>query len=147
MKRSSSLAAAAAAAIALASVANLAAAQALPPANIANTTWTLRVDGAADTTLFIDTQNGPGAPGNAVCRGIHGNFPAEVPVSGWYCPSTGRIHLLHENKGSRLTMRAFLGTLSDPGNGLPLRIEGAAVIDNSNFGDLGEVKFSAEQQP
>ena len=137
----------AAIAAALASTAVAAVAQAAPPANIANTTWTLRVDGSADTTLFIDTQAGPGAPGNSVCRAIRGNLPAEVPVRGWYCPDNGRFHLLHENKGSRLVMRAFLGNVIDPGNGQPRRIEGAALIDNSNFGDLGEVEFRAEQQP
>jgi hypothetical protein len=134
------------AAVAAISLVTAVAAHALPPENIANTTWTLRVDGGADEVLFIDTQHGPGAPGNAVCRAIHGNLPADVPVRGWYCPSTGRFHLLHENKDSRLVMRAFLGTLTDPGNGQPMRIEGAAVIDNSNFGDLGEVKFKALQQ-
>jgi hypothetical protein len=130
----------------LAAAAAAATAQAAPPANVANTTWTLRVDGSPDATLFIDTQAGAGAPGNSVCRALRGNLEANVPVRGWYCPTNGRFHLLHENKGSRLVMRVFLGTLSDPGNGQPLRIEGATLIDNSNFGDLGEVEFSAEQQ-
>jgi hypothetical protein len=125
-----------------------AAAHAAPPANIANTTWMLRVDGGADEVLFIDTQNGPGAPGNSVCRGIRGNFVSgNVPVRGWYCPDRGRIHLLHENKGSRLVMRAFIGNVSDAVDGQPLRMEGAVAIDNANFGDLGEASFEALQQP
>jgi hypothetical protein len=122
-------------------------AHAAPPANVANTTWTLRVNGGADELLFIDTQAGPGAPGNAVCRGLRGTLgSANVPVRGWYCPEDGRIHLLHENKGSRLVMRAFIGNVSDAVEGQPLRMEGAAAIDNANFGDLGEVTFEALQQ-
>lgn len=123
-----------------------AAAQAAPPANVANTTWTLKVNGGADEVLFIDTQAGAGAPGNTFCRSIRGNLSGFVPVRGWYCPDDGRIHLLHENAGSGLVVRAFMGTVHDELAGQPLRMRGTAAIDNSNFGDLGETHFQAVRQ-
>lgn len=123
------------------------AARAAPPANIANTTWTLRVDGGADEVLFIDTQNGPGAPGNAYCRVVRGNLAGFVPVHGWYCPGDGRVHLVHTNVNSGVVMRAFMGNVSDEVAGQPLRIRGTAAIDYfSTFGDLGEVPFRAIKQ-
>jgi hypothetical protein len=122
------------------------AAHAAPPANIANTTWTLRVDGGADEVLFIDTQAGPGAPGNTYCRAVRGHLAGFVPVHGWYCPGDGRIHLLHTNVNSGVVMRAFMGNVADEVAGQPLRIRGTAAIDYSTFGDLGEVPFRAIRQ-
>lgn len=122
-----------------------AASHAAPPANIANTTWTLRVDGGADEVLFIDLQWGPGAPGNAYCRAIRGNLAGFVPVHGWYCPSDGRFHLLHTHVQSGAVMRAFMGNVADEVAGQPLRIRGATAIHHSGFGDLGEVPFRALQ--
>ncbi len=123
-----------------------AAAHAAPPASLANTTWLLSVDGGAAVTLFIDTQAGPGAPGNTNCRAIRGSFQSGiVPVHGWYCPGTGRFHLIHPNKTSGVVMRAFMGNVSDAGV-QPVTIEGTAAIDYAAFGDLGEVDFTAEQQ-
>jgi hypothetical protein len=133
-------------AAALAAATFAAAAQAAPPANIANTTWTLKVGGGADEVLFIDTQAGPGAPGNTFCRAIRGNLSGFVPVRGWYCPDSGRIHLLHENNDSRLLMRAFMGNVHDELVAQPLRMRGAVAIDNANFGDLGETHFQAVRQ-
>lgn len=133
--------AAAAAALTLA-----AAAHAAPPANIANTTWLLVVDGGAPEELFIDTQNGPGAPGNANCRAIRGTLPAAVPVSGWYCPATGRIHLLHKNKSSKAVMRSFMGNVADEVVGQALTMQGDTAIEYATFGDLGEVPFVATRQ-
>jgi hypothetical protein len=63
------------------------------PANVARTTWTLQINGDIET-LTIDTQGGPGAPGPANCRSIRGQV-RNIDVSGWYCPSTGRIHFVH----------------------------------------------------
>ncbi len=134
-------------AAAAAAVTFAAAAHAAPPANIAGTSWSLVVDGGADETLLIDTQAGPGAPGNANCRAIRGSLASgNVAVNGWYCPATGRFHLIHPNKTSRGVMRAFMGNVSDAGV-VPLQIQGTTAIDNANFGDLGEVDFTADQQP
>jgi hypothetical protein len=123
-----------------------AAAHAAPPANIANTTWTLRVDGGADETLHIDTQHGSGAPGNLFCREVRGNLAGVALVKGWYCPNDGRIHLVHTHVISGVVMRAFMGNVSDEVAGQPLRIRGTAAIDYAALGDLGEVPFRAQRQ-
>jgi hypothetical protein len=117
-----------------------------PPANIANTTWTLLVN-RETTQLYIDTQGGAGAPGAAICRhitGKHGNV--ESPIFGWYCPSTGRIHFRHNNlHNTDLTVRVFTGNVSDEVPGEPLYMGGTVSIDYSAFGMLGETNFSATQ--
>ncbi len=123
-----------------------AAAQAAPPANIANTTWSLRVNRDAAVVLYIDTQAGSGAPGQAVCRAIQGYLSGNqhIDVRGWYCPSTGRIQLLHEALNSEIVMRVFTGNVSD--DGTRLYMAGTASILASAFGDLGEKNFNATEQ-
>lgn len=122
------------------------AAQAAPPPSMANTSWSLSVDGGAAETLLIDTQAGPGAPGNAYCRAVRGRLQSgNVPVHGWYCPATGRLHLLHLNKHSGVVVRAFMGNVSDEGL-QPVQIRGTTAIDYAAFGDLGEVDFAAVKQ-
>ncbi|MGH8523870.1 MAG: hypothetical protein ACREA0_11040 [bacterium] len=106
--------------LAIAAVAVLAAscaASAAPPANLGGTTWTVQVTG----TIGI------------------------APIRGWYCPSTGRIHFLHNNLGSGKTVRVFTGNLSDDVVGQPLYMAGTMMVDNAAFGDLGEFNFSAVQ--
>ncbi len=114
------------------------------PANIARTTWTLQVNGGTET-LTIDTQGGPGAPGAANCRSIRGQLQGIADVSGWYCPSTGRIHFVHRNLDSDLAVRVFTGNVSDEVEGQPLQMAGTVAIHASVFGDLGEYNFSATQ--
>jgi hypothetical protein len=123
-----------------------AAVQAAPPANIANTTWTLKVDGGADEVLVIDTQRGPGAPGNTYCREVRGTLGSSASVYGWYCPADGRLHLLHANGVTGVVVRAFMGNVSDEAAGQPLRIRGTTAIDYAALGDLGEVPFKAQRQ-
>ena len=115
-----------------------------PPANVANTTWTLQVNSSIET-LFIDTQGGPGAPGAANCRSIRGEVRGVAPVNGWYCPSTGRIHFVHRNLDSGAPMRVFTGSVSDAVAGLPLAMAGTVTILNAVFGDLGEYNFAASE--
>jgi hypothetical protein len=114
---------------------------AAPPANIGGTTWTLQANRSTDT-LVITAQGGAGAPGAAVCRLLIGTVGI-APVRGWYCPSTGRIHLRHNNLNSGVTVRTFTGNLSDQVAGQPLYMAGTMAIENAAFGNLGEYNFSA----
>jgi hypothetical protein len=124
----------------------VAAAHAAPPASIANTTWTLKVDGGADEVLHIDTQRGSGAPGNLFCREVRGNLAGVALVYGWYCPNDGRIHLLHTNVTTGVVMRSFMGNVTEEVAGQPLRMRGTTSIDYAGLGDLGEVSFRAQRQ-
>lgn len=112
------------------------------PANLANTTWVLQVNGATES-LIITAQGGPGAPGAANCRSIRGEVRGVADVNGWYCPSTGRIHLVHSNLHTGVAVRVFTGNVSDEQPGQPLYMAGTVSIVNAAFGDLGEYNFSA----
>lgn len=87
--------------IASAAFAFSSAALAAPPANIVGS-WTILVD-QSYTTLDITAQGGAGAPGAAECRVILGNLGI-APVRGHYCPKSGRIHFLHNNLSSGVTI-------------------------------------------
>jgi len=136
-----SLSLAAAAALMVTGVSALAA----PPASVANTTWTVQANQNVEQ-LVITTQAGPGAPSNETCRGISGKIGI-APIDGWYCPGSGRIHILHQNLHSRLTMRVFTGNVSDEIVGQPLYIGGTMMTDYAAFGSLGESNFSAVSLP
>lgn len=122
------------------------AAIAAPPANLANTAWTLLAN-RSKTQLYITSQGGAGAPGASICRTIEGNLTdvVNVPIRGWYCPSTGRIHFKHNNADSDVTVRVFLGNVSDEVAGEPLYMGGTVMVDDAAFGSLGEYNFSARQ--
>lgn len=111
------------------------------PANIANTNWTLQINGEI-VNLLIDTQGGPGAPGAATCRHISGDIGNVAHIRGWYCPSTRRIHFVHRNLGSGDAVRVFTGNLSDEVAGQPLYMAGTVTVLISAFGNLGEYNFS-----
>jgi len=114
------------------------------PANLAGTTWTLQTDRDAGQ-LVINTQGGPGAPGAANCRHIDANLSTtpDIKARGWYCPSTGRIHLVHRNMTSGIAVRVFTGNVSDDVIGQPLYMAGTMTVLDAAFGDLGEYNFSA----
>lgn len=114
---------------------------AAPPANLAGTTWTVQANRSSEQ-LVISHQGGPGAPGAQTCRVIVATIGI-APVRGWYCAATGRIHLLHKNLDSGLTVRVFSGHVSDEVIGQPLYMAGTLAIHNAVFGDLGEYNFSA----
>ena len=116
-------------------------ASAAPPANLAGTTWTVQVNRDSEQ-LVITAQGGPGAPGAAVCRLLIGTIGI-APVRGWYCPSTGRIHLRHNNLSSGVTVRVFTGNVSDEVIGQRLYMGGTVAIADAAFGDLGETNFAA----
>lgn len=122
------------------------AAIAAPPANIANTAWTLLAN-RSTTQLYITSQGGAGAAGASVCRTIRGNLTdvVDVPSHGWYCPSTGRIRFKHNNLHTGVTVRVFTGNLSDAVPGEPLYMSGTVAVDDAVFGSLGEYSFSAMQ--
>lgn len=117
------------------------------PANLAGTTWTMHANRDA-LQLVINTQGGPGAPGAAECRGLDGtlNTTPDIVVTGWYCPATGRIHLVHRNLTSKIAVRVFTGNVSDEVIGQPLYMAGTMTVLFSAFGDLGEYNFSAVKQ-
>ena len=112
-----------------------------PPANIANTTWTLQTNVDVET-LVITSQGGPGAPGAANCRIINGDIGNVAHIRGWYCPATGRIHFVHRIFDSGDAVRIFTGNVSDLVPGQPLFMAGTMTVLISAFGDLGEYNFS-----
>lgn len=117
-----------------------------PPSNLANTHWTLQAN-RSTTSLHITSQGGAGSAGAAICRPISGTLTdvVEVPIRGWYCPSTGRIHFKHNNFATNVTVRVFTGNLSDDVPGMPLSMSGTVMVDDAAFGSLGEYNFSATQ--
>jgi hypothetical protein len=110
------------------------------PTNLAGTTWTLQTNRDA-VQLVIHTQGGPGAPGALTCRHVSGDIGI-APIRGWYCPSTGRIHLVHRNLDSGVPVRVFTGHVSDDVIGQPLYMAGTMTVLDAVFGDLGEYNFS-----
>ena len=117
------------------------------PANLAGTTWALQANRDV-LQLVINTQGGPGAPGAATCRHINGtiNTTPDIVVRGWYCPSSGRIHLVHRHLQSGDAMRVFTGNVSDEVIGQPLYMAGTMTVLAIAFGDLGEYNFAATRR-
>jgi hypothetical protein len=121
-----------------------AAAQAAPPASLAGTTWTLQINRESSTQLVILTQ-GAGAGGTEPCRTIQGTVGI-APMVGWYCPGSGQFFMRHNNIATGVTVRSFLGIVSDELIGQPLYMGGTAQINDKAFGLLGETNFSAVSQ-
>ena len=65
-------------------------------------------------------------------------------VDGWYCGATGRIHFIHSNLNSLVTMRTFSGNISDVVAG-SASMAGTMTVDNVGFGELGEFPFSGQE--
>jgi hypothetical protein len=110
------------------------------PANIARTTWTLRVNREL-VELEIETQGGPGGPGGSECLAIDGKLNGIAPIHGWYNPSSGRIHFLHNNVNTSVTVRVFTGSVSDDAPGEDLYMAGTMTVVNVGFGVFGEFNF------
>ncbi len=134
-------------AVATAALLAAGAASAERPENLRDTTWTMQANRDV-LQLVINTQGGPGAPGAAQCRGLNGTLSTtpDIVVTGWYCPSTGRIHLIHRNLDSKIAVRTFTGNVSDEVVGQPLYMAGTMTVLISAFDDLGEYNFSAVKQ-
>ncbi|MCY7314301.1 MAG: hypothetical protein LH480_01350 [Rubrivivax sp.] len=122
-------------------------ARAQRPADLTGTTWTLQAN-RTTAQLVINTQGGAGAPGAAVCQHIDANLNTtpDIKATGWYCPATGRIYLVHRNLDSKIAVRVFTGNVSDQVIGQPLYMVGTMTVLISAFGDVGEYNFSAVKQ-
>jgi hypothetical protein len=120
------------------------AASAARPPSVDGTTWALQTD-LGVVPLFITSQGGAGAPGAATCRNIYGEMGEVNNISGWYCPSTGRIHFVHRNLESHNAVRVFFGNVAGDALGQPVSMVGGMTVLISALGDLGEYDFSATQ--
>ncbi len=120
-------------------------ASAARPESIRQTTWALQTS-LGVVPLFIESQGGPEAPGSATCRNIFGNVNGgDNNISGWYCPSNGRIHFVHRNADTHNPVRVFFGNVNGDAAGQPVSIIGGMTVLISEFGDLGEYSFTAAQ--
>ena len=116
-----------------------------PPATLAGTTWTLQVNADSDQ-LVIHSQMGPGAPGGPTCRLIKGELGfVGVPITGIYCPASGRITFLHNNLHSGVTVRIFTGDVLGGPDQVPSMQGTMTVVNHGGFGPYGEYAFSATQ--
>lgn len=110
------------------------------PTSLAATTWSLQVNREI-VELEITTQGGGGGPGGPDCRALNGTIGI-APIRGWYNPSSGRIHFLHNNLDSGVTVRVFTGNVSDDDPGDVLYMGGTMTVVNVGFGPFGEFNFS-----
>jgi hypothetical protein len=117
-------------------------ASAARPANIGGSTWVLQTN-LGIVPLVITSQGGAGAPGAATCRNIYGDLGEVNNISGWYCPSTGRIHFVHRNLNSHNAVRIYFGNVNGDALGQPISIDGVMTVLVSELGDLGEYSFTA----
>jgi hypothetical protein len=127
-------------AIAVAASIQVGAALAAPPTSVGNTTWSVQTNQSTEQ-LIITNQGGPGGPGGAACPLIIGTIGI-APIRGWYCPVTGRIHFLHNNLNSHVTVRVFTGNVSDGDPGQTWYMGGTMTVVNVGFGPFGEFNFS-----
>jgi hypothetical protein len=116
------------------------AASAAPPPTVVGT-WSILID-QTYTTLTIDSQGGGGGPGGSVCRVILGSLGI-APVNGYYCPGSGRVHFLHKNVSSGVTVRDFTGSVTAATANSPAQMAGTFNVVNVAFGPFGEYPFSA----
>lgn len=110
------------------------------PPNIARTTWTLRANREL-IELEIETQGGPGGSGGPECLSIAGKLNGIAPIRGWYNPSSGRVHFVHNNVNSGVTVRVFTGNVSDDAPDEDLYMAGTMTVVNVGFGPFGEFNF------
>lgn len=115
------------------------AAIAAPPTHVMGN-WIIHT-GDDYTTLDITNQGASGAPGASQCRVILGSLGI-APVRGFYCPGSGRIHFLHNNLSTNVTVRTFTGSVTEDANGV-MHMAGSLNVLAHAFGDLGEYPFSA----
>jgi hypothetical protein len=68
-----------------------------------------------------------------------------APITGHYCPSTGRITFLHNNLSTGATVRTFTGSVTDATASAPAQMAGTFNVLNVAFGPFGEYPFSASR--
>jgi hypothetical protein len=117
-------------------------AAAAPPESVVGT-WLMQ-NNQAEEQLVVTNQGGPGSPAGETCRQIDGTLGV-APMQGFYCPDTGRIHMLHKNVSTKAVVRVFTGNLSDSLTGHPDRMAGTMTVVNIAFGPFGEFSFSASK--
>lgn len=110
------------------------------PANLARTTWRIRANRDL-IELEIETQGGGGGPAGPECLPINGKLNGIAPIHGWYNPSSGRIHFVHNNADSGATVRVFTGNVSDDEPDEDLYMAGTMTVINVGFGPFGEFNF------
>ena len=76
-----------------------------------------------------------------MCRVILGTIGI-APIRGYYCPSTGDLHFLHNNVASGVTVRTFTGSVTASIGANPAHMAGTFNVLNVAFGPFGEYPFS-----
>ena len=77
------------------------------------------------------------------CRALGGTAFGQ-PMSGIYCPSTGRIQFLRLNGNNRVA-QVFTGNVGDVVVGSPLNMAGTFMVQSPTSGFFGEYNFSASK--
>ena len=107
----------------------------------------MQVNRNTTAVLFIETQAGPGAPGQATCRAINGHSnAARFRCTAGTARRPGASICCTTTCTAATTVRVFTGNVSDEVIGEPLFMAGTVAIEAIAFGDLGETNFSAVQQ-
>jgi hypothetical protein len=115
---------------------------AAPPESVVGT-WLMQ-NNQTQEQLTVTNQGGPGSPAGETCREIIGTLGV-APIEGFYCPTTGRLHMLHKNVFTKAVVRVFTGNLSDSVAAQPDRMAGTMTVVNIAFGPFGEFSFSASK--
>ena len=114
---------------------------AAPPTTLMNTTWNLVAD-QESVTMYITSQGALGT-----CKLIIGTLGnVDVPIRGFYCPNTGRVHFIHKNLSTLLPMRVFDGIVWDASQDLPYQMSGTYTSDYAPVKPFGYYGFSATTQ-
>lgn len=101
------------------------------PASVAGT-WNVSANG------FTGTMQLQQAGGKNLCRAVTGTFFGAEPVSGFYCPSTGR--LVFSRNGNGVTQQVFQAQLGRVAQGKPI-LAGSFAAVRSQGGAPGEYAF------
>jgi hypothetical protein len=121
--------------IAVAAQLSAAVAFAAPPSVVGN--WSILANSAFPGQLIVTTQSGGGN-----CKAITGTVFAN-PITGFYCPTTGRISFLRKIATTNDTFQVYTGNLSNVFAGSPLQMSGTFTVPTVAGGPLGEYPFSA----
>jgi hypothetical protein len=110
---------------------------AAPPANVLGS-WNLQAN-QTPGRLIVSNQGSTAGPCTAIGGTAFGN-----PMTGVYCPATGRIQFLRLNLNLRAA-QVFSGNVGDAVAGSPLRMAGTFFVQHPVAGFFGEYNFDASQ--